>query len=302
VAINFDHMELLIHLTTDKDIFSLACGASLARLTLAFKIALDSPYLLYQLLALSARHLAFLHPESSVSYLHQADTLQTRAVSLFNTAWTGVDQSNCIPMLFFSTTLGHHLLADTLANRDPGGLDAFLTHYIKCLEMHRGTYAIASTAWPLLLKSEFEPILSVSSEFTSRNPKGKNCQRVSELVESADGLAKEDKEACRTVIRYLQIGLDAILTEEEKEKGNRYHMIFTWTMLVPPKFTGLLAAKRPEALVLMGYYALLLHYGREMWQVRDAGAYMLGIIARYLGPEWDHWLEHPREVIGKDVE
>ena len=178
-----------------------------------------------------------------------------------------------------------------------------MTHYIQCLELHKGILTVASTAWPLLMESELKPILSWSSGFTSRSPRGNHCRRIRELVDGTDGLGEEDKEACRKAIQYLQVGFDAVLAaEEEKEQGNRYQMIFSWMMLAPPEFTGLLAAKRPEGLVLLGHYALLLHYGRSLWQVGDAGAYILGIIVDYLGPEWDHWLEYPRESVGKDFE
>lgn len=306
-AINPIHMELVVHLMLNKEIFTLGDGVSdySFSIALAFKIGLESPYLMYQLLAFSARHLAFLHPESSASYLHQAVTLQTRAVSLFNAAWTEVDQSNCVPVLLFSAILGHHVFADTLARRDPGGLEAFMGHYIPCVEMHRGIYTIVRTARSLLMDSVLEPILSGSAEFTSQPPRGSHCQRIRELVEGADGLGDKDKEACRQAIGYLQVGFDAILAEEEQEEGEeegrRYQMIFSWTLLAPPEFTGLLAAKQPEVLVLLGYYALLLHYGRNKWQVGDAGAYILGIVVDYLGPKWDYWLEYPRDRITKDL-
>ncbi|KAF2817549.1 putative C6 finger domain protein [Mytilinidion resinicola] len=296
-AINLNHMELLVHVASDKSMFNLGHSPNdyPSDLFIALKKGLKAPYLMYMLLAFSARHLAFLHPQQSAFYLHQAMTLQTRAVSLFNAAWTGVDQSNCVAVLGFSSILGHHLLADTLAKRDPGGLEGFISHYTQCVEMHRGIHTIATNAWPLLMATELQPILSLSADFTSRAPRGNHCQRIRELVDTANGLGEEDKEACRLAIQYLQVGFDAVLAEEEQ--SNRYQMIFSWTMLVPPEFTRLLAAKRPEVLVLLAYYSLLLHYGRNLWQVGDAGAYILGIIVDYLGPEWDHWLEYPRERI-----
>ena len=301
-AVNLSHMELLIHMILDKGMFPPGGVTDYASsISLGLNIGLKSPYLLHQLLAFSARHLAFLHPNRSASYLHQAVTLQTRAVSLFNAAWTEVDQSNCVAVLLFSSILGHHLLADTLAKRG-GGLQAFMTHYMQCLEMHRGIYTVAKTAWPLLMESELEPILSWSAGFTSRLPRGDHCRRIRELVDGAERLGEEGREACRRAIQYLQVGFDAMLGGEEEEEGYRYEMIFSWTMLAPPEFTGLLAAKRPEALVLLGYYALLLHFGRSMWQVGDAGAYILGIIVEHLGPEWNHWLEYPRERVADDLE
>ena len=113
---------------------------------------------------------------------------------------------------------------------------------------------------------------------------------------------EEDKESCRLAIKYLQVGFDAALAEEEEEQSNRYEMIFSWATLAPAKFTGLLAAKRPEALVVLGYYSLLLHYGRKTWQVGNAGAYILGIISNYLGRDWDHWLDYPQKMVSKDLE
>ncbi|KAJ9144995.1 putative C6 finger domain protein [Pleurostoma richardsiae] len=304
-AVNLNHMELVIHLAVDGDLFNLGArieGYYESGMSLGLKTGLEAPYLLHQLLAFSARHLAFLHPERSASFLHQAVTLQTRAVSLFNAHWTEVDQSNCVAVLLFSTILGHHLLADTLAKRDSGGLEAFMTHYVQCVELHRGIHTIALTAWPLLMESWLRPILAWSSGFTSRTPKGTHCWRIKQLVETASGMTEEDKEACRQAIKYLQVGFDAALGDEEEDKEgyNRHHMLVSWTMLVPPEFTALMAAKRPEALVLLAYYALLLHYGRHLWPIGDAGAYILRIISDYLGPEWDTWLDYPRRGMAKD--
>ncbi|KAI9696863.1 MAG: hypothetical protein M1820_008017 [Bogoriella megaspora] len=297
--INLNHMALLIHLITSKDLFGLGADIDLHPLGLSLgpKTSLSSPYLLHQVLAYSARHLAHLHPLQSLSYYRLAISLQTRAVSLFNSAGTHeVNKSNCVAILLFSSILGHHLLTDTLANRDSGGLDAFLTHYMHCLGLHRGIYTIARTAWPLLMESELEPILSWSSGFTSRQPRGNHCQQAKELVDGAQGLGEEGREACRLAIQYLQVGFDAVEAKEEEE-GHRHQMIFSWMMLAEPEFTGLLKEKRPEALVLLAYYAVLLWYGRGVWQVGDAGRYVLGIIGEYLGQEWDYWLEYPRRIV-----
>ncbi|KPM46407.1 hypothetical protein AK830_g109 [Neonectria ditissima] len=294
-AINLNHMELLTHWIVSKDMFSLDISEYPQDLSAAVKIGLEAPYLLHEMLAFSARHLAFLHPERSASYLHQAVSHQTRAVSLFNSTWTKVDKSNCVATLLFSSILGHHLLADMLAKREPGGLDVFITHYTQCVETNRGIYTLAKAAWPLLMESELESVMRLSSGFTSRQPRGNHCQKIEELIANSNKLDESEKEMCRRPAHYLQIGFDAMLAVEEEEQAYRYQMIYSWTMLVPPEFARLVSTKRPEALVLLAYYALLLHYGRSMWQVGDAGAYILGLIGDYLGPEWDHWLEYPRK-------
>ncbi|KAF1829542.1 putative C6 finger domain protein [Decorospora gaudefroyi] len=302
--INLLHTELLVHALLNDDMFSFAIGFEKfhrAGLAIGFEKALKAPYLMHQVLAFAACHLAHLNPERSIYYRHQAVEMQTRAVSIFNAAQVQVDQSNCVPILLFSSMLGQHLLADTLARRDPGGIDSFITHYVQCVEMHRGIYTIATSAWSMLMETELEPILSMSKSLTSRQPNGEDTAQVSALVESIDSMGEEEKQACRTAIHYLQIGLDAAQVEDNSPIS-RYQMICEWTMLVPPLFTELLASKRPVALIVLAHYAVLLHYGRHLWQVGDSGRYILHIIGTYLETGWDHWLEYPRERVLQDVE
>jgi hypothetical protein len=73
-------------------------------------------------------------------------------------------------------------------------------------------------------------------------------------------------------------------------------------MLVPPTFTRLLAMKRPVALIVLAHYAVPLHHGKHLWQVGDAGMYILDIIEAYLGPAWAHLLEVPQNRIQQDRE
>ena len=256
------------------------------------------PFLMHQMLALSARHLAYLQPDAATSYLRQAMDMQTRALSLFNTSWKQVNESNCLALLIFSTLLGYQLLADALTARG-AGLDAFLERFLQCIETHRGVHAIAESAWPLLLESELQPVLSWSADFTSREPRGRQCQELLDLVQTSDALTPAEKEASRCAVGYLQVGFDAIL-DRAHEKGNRHQMVLSWLTLLPDQVKNMLAAKRPEALIMLAYYALLLHYSRGLWLVNDAGRYVLDLVAGHL-PEWQPWLELPRQKIAEDA-
>jgi hypothetical protein len=297
--LDMKHTELLVHLALDKDIICVSLGddafSNPASFSLALKTGLQSPYLMHELLAISALHLASLNPTRSEIYLHQAIILQSRALSLFNSECNNINNSNCVAVLLFSSILGHHLLADTLAKRDPGGLDAFMENYVHCIKIHRGIHTIAMTAWPQLMESDLEPILSSSSRFTSRFPKGGDCRHIIELVDTSRALDEEEKEACRLLIRHLQVGFDAAAGEQQQ--GYRHYMIYTWLMLAPPKFIDLLLKKTPEALILLAYYSILLHHGRGLWQVGDAGVHVFQVIRDYLHPQWHIWLQHPQKLI-----
>lgn len=294
-SINFDHMRLLVHATTNEDLFNIGVGLEdyHASVSLGLEIGLKSPYLMYEILAYSARHLAFLHPTLTDSYFSQATRLQTRAVSLFRSTPLDIDQATCVPILLFSTVLGLHLLADTLVKRDVEDLKEFVEHYVQCAQTYRGVYNIAVSAWPLLMESELGPMLVLSKNFTSQQPKGDDCQPLLDMLDSTADLSDSEMNACRLAVQYLQVGFDATPASHDDVSPNRHQMLAEWTMLATPEFIDLLAAMKPEALLIFAYYALLLDHGRNLWQVRDAGAYIIGLIQHHLGRQWCVWLQNP---------
>lgn len=261
------------------------------------KTDLKSPVLMHQLLAFASCHLACVHPERFDFYSHQAVALQTKAISLFNAEYpnASVDQSNCVVFVLFASVLGHHTLADALGMRSPRGIHAFISHYVRCVETHRGVHKIATSAWPMLMETRIEPILSLSHAFTSREPKGFQCRPAMAMVEHSRNFNDKEKEACLSALHYLQVGLDAATAEGDEK--NRHHMVCTWTMLLTVEFTALLSALRPEALVILAHYAEILHHAKDLWQVRDAGAYVFGLITSHLDQSWDRYLAPIRKAV-----
>ncbi|KAL4962004.1 uncharacterized protein BDV14DRAFT_203157 [Aspergillus stella-maris] len=300
--INIQHIELVTHLISDRNILSLGDGMEPYHISIAraLRRGLEAPFLLYELLAFSARHLSHLHQASSPSraeqYARQAMNLQTQGIALFNADKVEVDQRNCVAVCLFSVVLGHHLLTDTLSHRD-AGLNGFLKIYVQCLSTHRGVFTVAMTGWDLLMETELGPVLSRSRRFTSSDPKGTECEQLKALIFGSESLNLVEKSSCLSAIRHLQRGFDALSYPEDENM--RYQMVFLWTMLVPPEFTGLLAVKRPEALIILAYYALLLHRGRHIWQVRGAGRFIFVLIEEFLSvtPGWHAWLEYPRNAM-----
>lgn len=302
-------------MASDKELFTLGYhnGDRTTSVISGLRICLDAPYVLYQLSTFAARHLAYLRPEQADVYLYQATALQTRAISLFNASWNVISQTNCVAMVLFSSVLGSHILVDTLARRVEGGRVPFIEHFVQCINVEKGVYTIASMAWPLLMKSELETILSRSSQFTSRPPRGNHCRGIQKVLDGAKELDESEIQACREAANYLQVGFDAVFSktkdeDEDKDEerqndvqksSNRFHMINSWLMLLKPAFRDLLSHRRPEAFVVLAYYALLLHHAKHMWQIGDPGAYILRIIDEYLAPEWKCWLKYPRDKITK---
>ncbi|KAI8712151.1 hypothetical protein NCS52_01312600 [Fusarium sp. LHS14.1] len=283
--VNMHHMELLLH-------FSFAIYApemdehdSATRLVL--QAALTSQYLMLVVLALSARHLSTIRRGRSDWYLHQAVELQTMAIELFNSTSTDDSQDDTLTRLLFSSIIGRHILVDAFLSRDVE-FSQFLSRFIQGIRVHRGTRAVtAAQGWEMLLNSEIGPLMAKGMDplgFHSLPPLSPHFEV---LISRAAGLGADAKVACDTSLRMIEAALGDLDLPERSSYGVR--MIFVWPILLPVEFISLLEQQVPEAIAILGRYAILLHAGRELWQIKDAGSYILNHVSVCLGPGWDIW-------------
>ncbi|KAK7743075.1 hypothetical protein SLS62_010707 [Diatrype stigma] len=298
--VNLNHMELMIHYSLDISAPELDDDAISFGTKLLLSKALDAPWLLYETLAISARHLAVVKPGNSAFYLTTSMQLQTRAIEMFNSARLHIDESNCVAALMFSSTLARHVLADTLASQD---LDAgtFIQHYLRYVQIHRGLRAIASSAWPHIADSDLHVFLSRAEGLDTRPTRGRELEALRQLVLRSPRLDAGAREACLAAIRYLQLGLDGFADSgsDSDSRQGRYQLVFIWSLLTTPAFTELVREHRPEALVILGHYAVLLHYARSLWQIGTSGAFLFQSVCELL-PDTEEWARHlcwPRTII-----
>ncbi|CBF84194.1 hypothetical protein AN2695.2 [Aspergillus nidulans FGSC A4] len=76
------------------------------------------------------------------------------------------------------------------------------------------------------------------------------------------------------------------------------HEIASW-LRVPHDFLLLLKGHQPHALVIVGYFCVLLHQLEWMWWMKNWGTHILSQIYHLLpGPIYKAWLQWPMEQIG----
>lgn len=296
--VNASHAELLLNFSLAIPVPDISREMCEPGTRIALDAALGAPYLLHEILAFSARHLAAKRPpEEAAGHLARSVRLQNAAISLFNAAKAEVDEATCVPMLLFSSLLGRHLLIDTLAAR--GDLASFMDRYVQYVGIHRGLRAVATASWPLLMRSELKELLSWGSSAVNAVPRGEQCAQLKTLI-AASGLSPVEADACHKAVYYLQCGFDEL--EDAVVLGPaetaRCRLPFIWNIAVPREFTEMLAARRVEALAIFAYYAVLLHHPRGMWHIGDAGLYIFELVVGFLGPEWAAWMAWPRRLLG----
>lgn len=272
--------------------------------------ALSSPYLMYEMLAFSALHLSHTEPSQAVYHREEATALQTQALSLFNDSGAEVTTETCASMLMFSSFLGLHTLAEavTASRTDGAGL---LDRFVMYLNLHRGVRVVTDQSWKLLKQSSVSSVLNSAERVLSATPSQRSREqatvitnRLNRLLDDAD-MGTDSEQACRDAVSRLQVVLHVELSSERtpggESPGGEQPMIWVWPVTLSGLFTKLLMERRPEALIILCHYAVLLHQRRGMWLVGDAGQMLVEELTRFLGTYWKEYLEWPNQVLEESL-
>jgi hypothetical protein len=297
----FGERYSLLHLELLRDYddlgMMLGCLEPRVQLTLqhAVKEAMTTPYLMDELLACSAAYKSTLPGDRQAVYRTESTRLQTRAISEFNAVQPELMGQNYMAIFAFSSFLGHHSLFDTFSCR--GGITEVLDRFVQCLRLHHGVRTIAGNSWskihqmhPHLLPKQDAPRIPLSGEQEDE------CGRLKELIRGSS-LANSSKEECVADVDLLQSMFESQRCAIEKQGSRRFLVVQEWLVRVSVDFTDLVNQRRPEALVILAYYAVLLHRAKAYWVVGDSGSYLIRTITTHLGPYWAEWLRWPNKIL-----
>lgn len=250
---------------------------------------------MYEMLAFSALHLSVVRPDRSDFYQQASASLQSKALSSLENTLSNVDENTCLPVLFFSHMIGIHSFCDTVALcNEP--FSRFHRHLIATINLMRGVQAVILPWWNVLARGDMGKIMITADDRRSNAPKEslRETDRVLSLIHSAD-ISEATVKVYETSLATLQVDFDEVrVTEGPLATTNT---AFSWLVTCSSAYTKLLDEQRPEALVILAYYCVVLHRRRNTWIVGNAGKSVLTIILSYLGDRWDHILEWPKEEI-----
>ncbi|KAL4904306.1 hypothetical protein BDW74DRAFT_185628 [Aspergillus multicolor] len=260
--------------------------------------ALATPYLVNEMLALSALHMSTLHPTKRDYYHYHAAQLQTHALAIFKDSNPQVTDETCVPLFLFSSIMGIHMLCDTLIYRENNhDFDYFLERFTHYLRLHHGVRTILREAWPVLLAADsvVKPALDLGMEQYKYDGNLDPSLKTLWARITAAKLGPQLMDLYRGAVESLQVCTNVTDTTDEPQAG--INGAITWPVLIKVEFSDALSARRPEALVILAHWAVLLWRYRESWVFGDSGAYIIESVAGYLGNAWLDWLEGPVEAL-----
>ncbi|KAI9152329.1 Sterol uptake control protein [Paramyrothecium foliicola] len=260
------------------------------------------PYLLIEALALSAAHLSTSQtdPAKRQKHLQTAEVLQTQALSLFNQAQVQVTEDNCVPIFLFSSTLGMHALFNLTA-AGPGN---FIAKFIQYLQIHRGIRIALGDSWQTIRNSGVIPHLVALNSINLDQPKTSGPADETDIL---IGLLSESKSTLGEFIYRTYMSAAELLQQVFENYRNlpshiRCSVIITWPLKVSSEYVDLVNQRQPIALLILTYWAVLLHHERKYWVFNNSGQLLVESVSEYVGPYWDKWLAAPRESVRSTLE
>jgi Fungal specific transcription factor domain len=297
--LNLDHLELMHHFctVTYETLTPDPSQQEIWRRT-GIKIALSFPFLMHELLAIAALHLAHCTPERGNHYYRIATELQNHALSGFNAIEKHVDASNCTAVLMFASLLALHVLADPTRSR---GLDSsdYLDHILGCISLMRSVrQLVIKDWWQYLSQSELKPLFVVPQP---KQPYDipEECRELANLTQNSD-LSNASIEAYDAAIERLHWVF--AMSEVPSQEHSTIRWLLGWPAQLTDKYFELLNERRPEALIILAYYGVLLHFYRTSWAIGNSGALLVKAVCIHTGPYWERWLAWPNRMLESTVE
>ncbi|TVY59720.1 Sterol uptake control protein [Lachnellula suecica] len=295
--VNLLHLELFNHWNSNSCKGFLSESTLPESLPLFLGYAFSSPFLMHETLAISALHLSTLRTDRAQFYQDESSKLQAEALRLFNESVTEVTDENLIPAFLFSATFGMHFLCGILSKPNPD-LDYLFDGLVQSITILAGVIGVVWGRWADIVRSDVSSMLviddyegEVDDEITQR------FENLQGRIGKAPGLDSSQAKVLEDAVGDLILAYKLSYSADPATNRRMVRGVTTWLMKVSSGYSELVSQRQPEALVVLAYFAILLHRCRRLWTVRDAGRVLFDAVTLYLGNDWESWLEWPRSIV-----
>ena len=304
-ALQMEELELLHHFTTET-CYTLSDrpeSHDLWRVN-APQVAFQHDFLMRGILAISALHLSRLKPLRHDHYRQIAIKQQDSALSSFRSIMSNMsnmsnmDETNCDAFFALSSLIVVYgfespKTSDSLGMFSYNGLDSD-----EWLPLIRGVNSILMSVWPWIKNGRLKGLLHDHQQEPPQKqlPDILNDQlsHLEDLCENAsDG--PEAVEVYRTALALLRASFVRMNNRPPYEC--EVSIAFLWPVMVPQEFMTKLNDRRPEALIILAHYCVILHHLDDYWWMRGWATHIVENIERELDNDWLFWIHWPRNVI-----
>ena len=266
----------------------------------AVKLGFKHDFLLRGILAVAAFHLGYIHPERKAEYELIGASHQSIGLTEFQDTLAHVDETNCHALFAFSCLL--IVLAFASSTKDkPKDFNTDVLHWFYLL---RGANIVLNMHAENIRCSFLKPLLDemahIENTAAYRFPDTDQITKLFRICSSAD----HDKDTIQAYDLAIHSLLSTFIQASLlKTRGDGTVLTtFVWPINLSPKFLDLLSEKRPEAMIILAHYCVLIYWGEakdsnDTWFIGGWAKYMLETIKESVPEAWKEHLQWPVMLI-----
>ncbi|OHW90095.1 fungal Zn binuclear cluster domain containing protein [Colletotrichum incanum] len=260
------------------------------------QIAFAHDFLLHGILAVAAIHVAHCNPEKRDEYATISTRHQNVALSKFSPGLSEIGEKNADAYVLHAICI---FLLNTYSIANPHGpitpkdvaQSFILLQGIKSILTlpfaHQYIYSGPLARW--LYQGGVEP--AVGGNYSSK---------IDDLLNLTRSMApSDDTTTCQSALEGLKITFAAVSTPQ-----HRSGLVWRWAVSLPQSFLELISQNHPMALVILMYYAALVHASeRNMWYLFGWGNNVASALDKAIQEPWREWIQWPLGCIrdGADI-
>ncbi|KAG9593900.1 hypothetical protein KCU77_g1741, partial [Aureobasidium melanogenum] len=248
-------------------------------------------------MALSALHL-YSKDRSRSELFDRACYLQGVAIQHVQPVIANLRQEDALAALLFSSHTSAFGLAEYMLNPHHDDTDP-IDKIVECFQLSRGIKLVVSPHWPYLTQTWLNKLFV--SEKGNENRIRANLASEFPTYAMVRSLAfgqddADRRKCCLETIEDIFTFIGA-LTHHAEDYPTSAYLIDQWAVKLPPEFKDMLVERKPIALIILAYWAVLISMNPRPWHLRGLAEVLIARIEDILGEEWAEFLRWPRESI-----
>lgn len=259
------------------------------------QLAFSNDFLMHSMLAVSALHLAHLQPQRKSELTRRASIAESKALSYYTRSVSLEDPTRVHAALAFGGFVAPYIMAQSEGTEASVGripsLNDTNPHWFHAI---RGVVQLAIKAWTDLIEGPFGPLITRAEEpvLPEDNPDDVHLVKIYKLLDQSKQTTAADARVlavCRDALEKLR--RVAAVPHSHAKKLGPLAVINVWPGIIPWEFLLLLHERRPEALVILAHYCVLLKQLNSNWYLMGVGEQMMLAIEEALDTRWNPWIQ-----------
>jgi hypothetical protein len=262
--------------------------------------SLPYDFLIHSFMALSALHL-YAKDTSRSELFDRACYLQGIAIQHVQPIIADLRQEDSLAALLFSSNTSAFGLAEYMLNPHHDDTDP-IDKIVECFQLSRGIKIVVSPYWPYLTQTWLKTLFQVKADNGSREERVRT-SLASEyptysMVRSL-AFGQEDAERRKCCIETIEDIFTFIgaLSQHPEDYPTSAYLIDQWVVKLPPVFKDMLVERRPIALIILAYWAVLTSINPRPWHLKGLAEVLIARIETILGDEWAEFIRWPKDRV-----